>query len=129
MSSLSNPGGRLSASALRTTGGAWPPFIWEISKKEIQSGWENLNFPRFRYHYELDRGGKPGTIEMGTLDKEGKKIAAEPMKGIYLLKDDILMICYAFDGAARPERFTTSVKSKSILVILRRGKGVLAEQK
>ena len=122
--SLRNPGGRFSA-----PGGVLPPVIWKISREEIQSGWENLNFPRFRYHHEMDRGGKPGTIDLAALDKEGKKIAGEPMKGIYLLKDDILMICYAFDGAPRPERFTTSVKSRSILVILRRGKEVLAEQK
>jgi hypothetical protein len=36
------------------------------------------------------------------------------------------MICYALDGPTRPEHFTTSAKSKSVLVILRRGKEVLA---
>ena len=128
--SLRNPGGRLSASSLRAgSGGALPPFIWRISKEEIQSGWENLNFPSFRYHYQLNRGGKMGTIDLATLDKEGKKTEGKPMQGIYLLTDDILMICYAFDGAPRPERFTTSAKSRSVLVILRRGKEVLAEQK
>jgi len=128
--SLRNPGGRLSASALQAgSGGALPPFIWRISKEEIQSGWENLNFPRFRHNYELDRGGKTGTVDLATLDKDGKKTQGQPMKGIYLLNDDILMICFAFDGAPRPERFTTSAKSRSVLVILRRGKEVLAEQK
>src|SRR5262245_35537330 len=102
--SLRNPGGRLSASSLRAgSGGALPPFIWRISKEEIQSGWENLNFPRFRYHYQLNRGGKMGMIDLATLDKEGKKTEGKPMQGIYLLTDDILMICYAFDGAVRFE--------------------------
>jgi uncharacterized protein (TIGR03067 family) len=120
----------LSASPLRAAQDAvLPPFIWRISKEEIQSGWENLNFPSFRYHYQLNRGGKMGTIDLATLDKEGKKTEGKPMQGIYLLKDDILMICYAFDGAPRPERFTTSAKSRSVLVILRRGKEVLADQK
>ena len=127
--SLRNPGGRFSASLPPAPGGALPPFIWRISKEEIQSGWENLNFPRFRYHYQLNRGGKMGTIDLAALDKEGKKTEGKPMQGIYLLTDDILMICYAFDGAPRPERFTTSAKSRSVLVILRRGKKVLAEQK
>jgi uncharacterized protein (TIGR03067 family) len=128
--SLRNPAGRFSAPPLPAgPGGGLPPFIWRISKEEIQEGWENLNFPRSRYHYELDRGGKVGTIDLATLDKEGKKTEGKPLKGIYLLNDDILMICYALDGAARPERFTTAAKSRSILVILRRGKEVLAGQK
>jgi uncharacterized protein (TIGR03067 family) len=126
LGSLRNPGGRFSASPLPAgPGGALPPFIWRISQEEIQSGWENLNFPRFRYHYQLNPGGKMGTIDLVALDKEGKKTEGKPMQGIYLLTDDILMICYALDGEPRPERFTTSAKSRSVLVILRRGNALL----
>jgi hypothetical protein len=52
----------------------------------------------------------------------GKKLQAEPEQGIYLLKDDVLMICHGLENAPRPERFATAAKSKSVLLILRRGK-------
>jgi hypothetical protein len=119
--SLSNPGGRPSAADYRA-GGLLPPLIWKIAKENIEAGWENLNFPSFRYQCQWNPGGKMGSVDLTGLDKEGKKLQAEPAKGIYLLKDDVLMICHALDNAPRPERFTTAAKSKSALLILRRGK-------
>ncbi len=119
--SLRNPGGR--PSTVDGRGGAFPPVIWKIGREEIQAGWENLNFPSFRYQCQWNPGGKMGTVDLTSLDKEGKKMHAEAMKGIYLLKDDVLTICHVLDNAPRPEHFTTAAKSKSVLLILRRGKG------
>jgi uncharacterized protein (TIGR03067 family) len=112
---------------MRGTGGiGWGlgQYCWKFSKEEVGSGWiESQSFPIFRSHYQLNQGGKIGAIDMIPLDKQGKKIEKEQMKGIYLLKDDILVICFAYEkGTPRPDGFTTSALSKSRLVILRRGK-------
>ena len=116
-SSLGNPGGQ----RMGMWRGNWydmGPFLWKFSKDEIGSGWEQPSFPLSRMQYQLNPGGKIGEINLMPLDKDGKKLATAPMKGIYFLKDDFLMICYAHDGSARPAQFTSSAKSKSVLVIL-----------
>jgi hypothetical protein len=116
--SLSNPPGRPSAGNLGTV---MPPMIWKIGSEIIQQGWENLNFPQARWQCQWNPGGKMGTVDLTGVDKDGKKLTP-PLKGIYLLKDDVLMICHALDNGPPPERFTTAAKSKSMLLILRRGK-------
>ncbi len=130
--SLRNPAGRpLVAEGIRpygTGGGAsapFPPFIWKIGKDEIQGGWDRaeFNFPVLRMRCQWDPDGKLGSVNLLFLDRSsGKKLQAEPEKGIYLLKDDVLIICHGLGNAPRPERFTTAAKSKSVLLILRRGK-------
>ena len=130
--SLSNPAGRpLAAEGNRPsgTGGgitAPPsPFIWKIAKDEIQGGWETAgsNFPVLRMQCQWNPDGKLGSVNLLFLDRfSGKKLQAEPEKGIYLLKDDVLIICHGLGNAPRPERFTTAAKSKSVMLILRRGK-------
>ena len=134
--SLRNPAGRPFAaegmlpSGLPGTGGgaAWAPslpFIWKIAKDEIQGGWERAdsNFPVLRMQCQWDPGGKVGSVNLLFLDRfSGKKLQAEPEKGIYLLKDDVLIICHGLGNGPRPERFTTAADSKSVLLILRRSK-------
>jgi hypothetical protein len=130
--SLSNPAGRpVPAEGIRpfgTGGGAAaqvPPFIWKIARDEIQGGWERAdsNFPVLRMQCQWDPDGKVGSVNLLYLDRSSsKKLQAEPEKGIYLLKDDVLMICHGLGNAPRPERFTTAAKSKSALLILRRSK-------
>jgi WD40 repeat protein len=71
-----------------------------------------------------------GAIDMTTdivtqigLEQKGKKKPSEKAKGIYLLRDDILIICFAYaKQSPRPEGFSTAPLSNSRLVILRRGK-------
>jgi hypothetical protein len=130
--SLRNPAGRpfVAEGMLPsgTGGGAWAPslpFIWKIGKDEIQGGWEraDLNFPVLRMQCQWDPDGKVGSVNLLFLDRfSGKKLQVEPEKGIYLLNDDVLIICHGLGNAPRPERFTTAAKSKSVLLILRRGK-------
>jgi hypothetical protein len=130
--SLRNPAGRpfVAEGVLRlgTGGGATapsPPFIWKIAKDEIQGGWERADnsFPVLRMQCQWDPDGKVGSVNLLFLDRfSGKKLQAEPEKGIYLLKDDVLIICHGLGNAPRPDRFTTTAKSKSVLLILRRGK-------
>jgi uncharacterized protein (TIGR03067 family) len=112
---------------MRGTGGngsGLGQYVWKFSKEEVGSGWiEDQSFPIFRSHYQLDPDGKMGAMDMIPLDKQGKKMEKEKVNGIYFLKDDILIICFAYEnGAPRPEGFTTSALSKSRLVFLRRGK-------
>jgi hypothetical protein len=106
-------------------------YIWKFSKEQVETGWDTPGgFPCFRSHYRLDPGGEMGAIDMTTdimtrlpLDKKAKKIRKEKVKGIYFLKDDILIICFCYmEGGKRPKGFTTSPESKSRLVILRRTK-------
>ena len=136
IASLRNPAGRPFAaegalpSGVGGTGGggAWAPslpFTWKIAKDEIKGGWDRaeLNFPVLRMQCQWDPDGKVGSVNLLFLDRfSGKKLQAEPEKGIYLLKDDVLIICHGLGNAPRPERFTTAAKSKSVLLILRRGK-------
>ena len=99
--SLRNPGGRFSA-----PGGALPPFIWKISKEEIQSGWENLNFPRYRYHYELDRGGKLGTIDLATLTGAIVQTLGYEHAGVFSNDDKLaerLVFAHAYDPWSKGE--------------------------
>jgi uncharacterized protein (TIGR03067 family) len=122
---ISNPGYDPPGLLRGTGGNGWGlgQFIWEFSKEEVGSGWPSQSFPLFRNYYQLNPGGKMGEIDMIPLDKQGKKKEKEKMKGIYLLKEDILIICFAYETATpRPEGFTTSALSKSRLVVLRRGK-------
>ena len=130
--SLRNPAGRpFAPEGIRpsgTGGGATapsPPFIWKIGKDEIHGGWERAdsNFPVLRMQCQWNPDGKVGSVNLLFLDRfSGKKLQAEPEKGIYLLNDDVLIICHGLGNAPRPERFTTAAKSKSVLLILRRGK-------
>ena len=129
--SLSNPAGRSFAAQgmlpSGTGGGAATPspFIWNIAKDEIQGGWETAgsNFPVLRMQCQWNPEGKVGSVNLLFLDRfSGKKLQAEPEKGIYLLKDDVLIICHSLGNAPRPEHFTTAAKSKSVMLILRRGK-------
>jgi hypothetical protein len=130
--SLHNPAGRpFAPEGIRpsgTGGGATAPsapFVWKIGKEEIQGGWEGAdsNFPVLRMQCQWDPGGKVGSVNLLFLDRvSGKKLQAEPEKGIYLLKDDVLIICHGLGNGPRPERFTTAADSKSVLLILRRGK-------
>ncbi len=118
--SMMNPA-RTRVGQMSGPGGIWTdtgPIFWKFSKEEVE-----LGFPQFWNHYQLNPGGKKGAIDMIPLDKKGKKIEKVKLKGIYFLKENILIICYSYDpGEPRPKAFTTSAQSKSRLVILRRGK-------
>ena len=106
------------------------PYIWKFSKGKVETGFDRGGFPLFRSDYQLNPGGKMGTIDM-TADiviqigsgQKGKKKPIEKVKGIYLLRDDVLIICFAYaKQMPRPEGFSTAPLSNSRLVILRRGK-------
>jgi hypothetical protein len=117
--SLRNPAGRPPAG---DRGTVMPPMVWKIARENIDEGWENLNFPSARHKCQWNPGGETGTVNLTALDRQGKKLQPEPSRGIYLRKGDVLIICYSLDNTPRPARFTTAAKSKSVLVMLRRGK-------
>lgn len=120
---------------LREAGGKGFPdrvvqYVWKFSKEAVETGWDTPGFPWFRSPYQLNPGGKMGAIDITTdilnqlpLGEKEKKRKQEKMKGIFLLKDDLLIICFAYGNESpRPETFATSPLSSSRLVILRRGK-------
>ncbi len=97
-----------------------PPYIWRISKENIDKGPNNQIFPTERFISRFLPGNK---LDMVPTDAKGKKLPkAGKLLAYYHLKDDYLFICWSYLGDPRPESFTTSVNTKTrMLVVLRRG--------
>ena len=98
------------------------PYLWMISKNEIQCGPDDGGFiPLQRYTFELNPGNKEGLIDLVSYSKNGQKVVETKLPAIYALIDDYLLICMSEE--TRPESFSTSGKPATRnLVVLRRGK-------
>jgi len=97
------------------------PTLVKFGKSSIEVGPNRKgHFPTKRYQYELNVENRDDTIDLTLLDKEGKALSKH--RGIFhLVKDDLLIVCYALEDGPRPERFVSSMKPPSTMVILRRG--------
>jgi hypothetical protein len=67
-----------------------------------------------------DEGKRAGRSDESWIDLEASAGAGKAFRGIYRLRSDILMICYAEADWGRPETFAADQPTE-ILVILRRG--------
>ena len=101
--------------------GLYAPMLWKFTKTHIEVGPNRKDrFPTWRYRYELGFDGKPEAIDLKLLSEEDKIQAS--YRGIWCLKDELLIVCYNTDGGPRPRRFVSSKEPRNELLILRRGK-------
>jgi hypothetical protein len=111
-----------------------PEQVIKVSQEAIEAGWDDKDFPTIRFSYKLTLGGVPGTIDMTLLESADRKLVkgkdgverimlvwekpkqAKTDQGIYLLKDDFLIM--AFGEKDRAKRFG----APNTVRIYRRGK-------
>lgn len=97
----------------------WAPSVRRFSTDKMESGLNRKgSFPMDRTGYRLDVDGKPGTIDFVPLDKKKRSVT----RGLYLLRDDLLILVWGRENGPRPECFTTSKAAGTYMLILRRGK-------
>ena len=67
--------------------------------------------------YTVDASKEPKQIDMVGTEGEltGKKV-----QGIYLLRGDVLQICYTMPGKPRPDKFESSPGSDAYLIVWKR---------
>jgi uncharacterized protein (TIGR03067 family) len=82
-----------------------------LQHKAVRSAEELKQWGTASYH--LDPSRTPGTIDLK--QEDGKEV-----RGIYLLADDVLVICLSKAGAARPSEFTADLEARQELLQFQR---------